>query len=187
MLGGVLERVLSAAFGFIVLTAVIAYGFGIWLFLLRKQDDLPGRSDAVVVLAGNTSRLPVALDLVEHGAAKTLVVSEDSAKNDPNRYALCHQAAKPKKYRLICRVASPSSTRGEARMIADLVRKNRWRTVAVVTSRYHLYRAHLLIRRCTSVELTMRYSDADAWWQKAIAIPLEYAKLVRSEVSQRGC
>src|SRR5439155_9466191 len=128
---------------FLFVVAAVAYGFGIWLFLLRDQDRLPANADAVFVLAGSDARLPVALNLVEHGVSKNLVVSEDNASADPDRYALCKNA-KPKKYKLTCRTASPFSTRGEARMIAGLAKQNRWHTVVVVTSRYHIYRAHML-------------------------------------------
>ena len=171
---------------FLVVVAAVAYGFGIWLFLLHRQDRLPSAADAVFVLAGGEARLPVALNLVDHGLAKNLVVSEDNASGDPDRYALCH-GAKPKRYKLICQSASPFSTRGEARMIAGLARQNRWKTVVVVTSRYHIYRAHMLLRRCTKIDLSMRATDGDTWWQKALAVPLEYVKLVRSQVSERGC
>ena len=170
----------------LVIAAVAAFGFGVWLFLLRPEDPLPAHPDAVVVLAGSQARLPVALNLVESGIGKTLVVSADSAANDPHRYALCH-GPKPTRYTLVCRRASPFSTRGEARMIAALVAKNHWRSVIVVTSRYHLYRTRLLIRRCTKVALAMRATDGDGWWQKARAIPLEYAKLARSQTLQRSC
>lgn len=172
--------------GFVVLVVVVAYGFGIWLFLLHPQDRLPPRADAVFVLAGSKKRLPVALTLMRGRLAKTLVVSADDPGNDPARYALCH-SAKPRGYKVVCEVATPSSTRGEARLIAALARKNHWLSIAVVTSRYHIFRAHLLIRRCTKVNLAMRATDGDRWWQKALAIPLEYAKLVRAEITQRGC
>src|SRR5262245_32186637 len=171
---------------FLLVLAAVAYGFGIWLFLLHEQDRLPSAADAVFVLAGSETRLPLALNLVDHHLAKTLVVSEDNASGDPDRYALCH-GPKPKSYKLICQSASPFSTRGESRMIANLARTNHWRTVVVVTSRYHIYRAHILLKRCTKVDLSMRATDGDTWWQKALAVPLEYIKLVRAEVSQRGC
>jgi uncharacterized SAM-binding protein YcdF (DUF218 family) len=172
---------------FLVVLVVAAYGFGIWLFLLHPQDHLPAQADAVFVLAGGRSRLPVALNLVDHGLAKTLVVSADNQSNDPDRYAVCHAASKPKRYKVVCQTASPFSTRGEARMIAGLARKNNWTRIVVVTSRYHIYRAHLLLRRCTRINLEMRATDGDTWWRKALAVPLEYIKLVRSEVTQRGC
>ena len=171
---------------FLVLAAAVAYGFGIWLFLLYPEDRLPRHPDAVVVLAGSEARLPVALALVEHGAAKTLVVSADDVARDPARYSLCH-GPKPKRYTLVCQTAAPFSTRGEAHMVADLVQKHGWTSVIVVTSRYHLYRAHMLVRRCTQVGLAMRAVDEDSWWRKAVAIPLEYVKLARAETFQRGC
>ena len=170
----------------LVIVAAAAYGFGIWLFLLHPQDNLPRTADAVVVLSGGRSRLPVALHLMAAKVAPTLVVSEDSMQSDPARYRLCH-GTKPKRYTLICRIAAPSSTRGEARSIADLVEAKGWAEVVVVTSRYHLYRARVLVKRCTNANLSMRATDRDAWWRKALAIPLEYAKLARADTFQRGC
>ncbi len=171
---------------FLVLVAAVAYGFGIWLFLLHPQDGLPRKADAVFVLAGGRSRLPVALNLMAHKVAPTLVVSEDSQSDDPARYQLCH-GPRPKRYTLVCRVAAPFSTRGEARVIAGLVEAKGWVEVVVVSSRYQLYRAKVLINRCTNANLSMRATDRDPWWRKALAIPLEYAKLLRADIFQTGC
>ena len=170
----------------LVIAAAAVFGFGIWLFLLRPEDPLPSHADAVVVLAGSQARLPVALNLVEHGVAKTLVLSADSAANDPDRYALC-RGPKPKRYRLVCQRASPFSTRGEAQMIGGMAAQHGWRNLVVVTSRYHMYRSRIVIRRCTHAALSMRAADGDSWWEKARAIPLEYAKLARSQTLQRSC
>ena len=171
----------------ILFALVVLYGVGIWLFLLRNDDALPsGKADAIVVLAGSSKRLPLALDLVRHHVAPTLVVSENTAKADPARYRLCH-GPKPKDYTLICQQADPFSTRGEARMAADLVKKNKWSSLVVVTSRYHLYRARTLFARCTSATLVMRATDADPGWRKAIEVPVEWVKLLRADTLQRGC
>jgi uncharacterized SAM-binding protein YcdF (DUF218 family) len=171
----------------VVLAAIVLYALGIWLFLLRKDDPLPVRAaDAVVLLAGSEKRLPVALDLMRHQAARTLVVSETSRKDDPKRYALCHGPA-PNGYQLICRRADPFSTRGEARLAAELARRKHWRTLIVVSSRYHLFRAKKLLMRCTGATLVMRGTDADPWTYKAFAIGLEWLKLARSATVARGC
>jgi uncharacterized SAM-binding protein YcdF (DUF218 family) len=170
----------------VVLAALIAYAFGIWLFLLRPQDSLPAQADAVFVLAGAQSRLPVAQKLIADGRARTLVVSETGAADDPARYTLCH-GPRPKSYKLVCRIAATDSTRGEAHLIAGLVLQNKWASVIVVSSHYHLYRARVLVRRCMQARVVMRGSEGDTWWRKAIAIPLEYAKLVRADVWERGC
>jgi len=177
---------LRSVISFLVVVAAVAYGFGIWLFLLHPQDGLPRKADAVFVLAGGRSRLPVALDLMARKVAPTLVVSEDSLSSDPARYQLCH-GPRPKSYTLICRTAAPFSTRGEARVIGGLIEAKTWTEVVVVTSRYQLYRARVLIDRCTNGNLAMRATDRDRWWRKALAIPLEYAKLLRADIFQRGC
>ncbi len=171
----------------LVIAAAALYGLGIWLFLLRADDRLPTHAaDAVVVLAGSRSRLPVALDLMRQHAAKTLVVSETSASDDPARYRLCRDA-KPRDYKLICQHADPFSTRGEAHLAADLALRNHWLSLIVVSSRYHLYRAKRLFGRCTKATLIMRGTDAGTWWHKAAAVPLEWAKVARSVTFQRGC
>jgi uncharacterized SAM-binding protein YcdF (DUF218 family) len=171
----------------LVLAAVVLYGLGIWLFLLRKDDRLPNHTaDAVVLLAGSKKRLPVALDLMRRHAARTLLVSETSQKDDPARYALCH-GAKPKGYELICRNADPFSTRGEARLAGQLAQRNHWLSLIVVSSRYHLYRAKELFGRCTDATLIMRGTDGDPWTYKAVAVPLEWLKLARSATFARGC
>ena len=172
---------------FLVIVVVGVYGLGVWLFLLHKDDLLPGhKADAIVVLAGSQKRLPMALDLMRRRVARTLVVSETSAADDPARFRLC-RGPKPHGYQLICQRAEPFSTRGEARMAAALVTRNHWLSLIVVSSRYHLYRAERLFARCTPVKLVMRGTDADTWAWKAISIPLEWVKLARSVTLQRGC
>lgn len=171
----------------IVLVLALVYGVGAWLFLGRKDDPLPAHGvDAVVVLAGSRVRLPVALDLIHRHVSRTLVVSEASNDADPARYALCH-GPKPNGYRLICQRADPFSTRGEARMTAALATRHHWRSIAVVTSRFHLFRARLIFARCTSAKLVMRGTSADTLAWKAMSIPLEWVKLARSVTLRRGC
>ena len=172
---------------FLATVAAVFYGLGVWLFLLRKDDPIPAHADdAIVVLAGSQSRLPVALDLMRRHAARALVVSETTTTDDPARFRLCH-GPEPRGYRLICQSAEPFSTRGEARMTSALVARNHWLSVVVVSSRYHLFRAQRLFARCTSARLVMRGADGDTWWRKAVSIPLEWAKLARSVTLQRGC
>jgi uncharacterized SAM-binding protein YcdF (DUF218 family) len=169
-----------------VLVVALVYGLGWWLLLDRKDDPLPPKGvDAIVVLAGSQKRLPVALDLIHRHVAGTLVISDTSIRVDPPRYRLCH-GTKPPGYRLVCERAKPFSTRGEARMTAALVKRYHWRSVAVVSSRFHLFRAKILFGRCTSARLVMRGTSTDSLAWKAMSIPLEWVKLARSVVL-RGC
>ena len=51
-------------------------------------------------------------------------------------------------YRVLCFDPHPYSTHGEAEAIARLARAHGWTRIDVVTSRYHVFRAGLLVRRC---------------------------------------
>jgi uncharacterized SAM-binding protein YcdF (DUF218 family) len=169
----------------VLLVLLGLYVAGAALFLLQEDDDLGGPADAVVVLAGDESRLPVALSLVRDGAAPVLVVSEDDPSQDPDRSALCEEG-KIEGVKIICRRASPFSTRGEARIVGRLAEQSGWDRIVVVTSRYHLFRAKRLIRRCTDADLVMRGSSEPVL-DNLGAIPFEWLKLGLSETARRGC
>jgi len=170
----VIGRLLGLAAAALVVVSVVLY---VWAPFATSR---PGRADAIVALAGSASRLPVALRLWRDGVAPWLVVSEDA--HDPRRVAFCaHPPA-----RAICFAAEPSSTRGEARAAARLARARRWHTLAVVSSRFHLFRARLLFRRCTSAHLELVPAPVE-WWRWALNVPVEWAKLAVAETTRRGC
>jgi uncharacterized SAM-binding protein YcdF (DUF218 family) len=162
----------------------VAYIAGAFLFL-RYDDDPLRKADAIVVLAGGESRLPVGLRLARDGAAPLLVLSEDVTRKDGARVAVCDRGT-VEGAELVCRAASPYSTRGEARFVADLAEKRGWKRLVVVSSRYHLFRAKRLFERCTDAELIMRGAE-ESDQRNAIAIPLEWIKLARAETLARGC
>jgi hypothetical protein len=173
-----------------LLVLVLLLGLGLYvagaaLFLLREDDDLGRRADAVVVLAGDESRLPVALALVEDGAAPVLVVSEDASGEDTARTALCDDG-EIEGVEVVCRLATPFSTRGEARLVGELAERRGWDRIVVVTSRYHLFRAERLLRRCTDAELVLRGSSEPVVTNLQ-AIPFEWLKLGVAETARRGC
>jgi uncharacterized SAM-binding protein YcdF (DUF218 family) len=169
----------------LVLLVLGLYVAGAALFLLREDDALGERADAVVVLAGDESRLPVALSLVRDGVAPVLVVSEDESGEDVARGALCADG-KLEGVELVCRLADPFSTRGEARLVGELAEKRGWGRIVVVSSRYHLFRAERLIGRCTDAELVMRGSS-EPTATNLQAIPFEWLKLGLAETARRGC
>jgi DUF218 domain len=172
----------------VLLALVVAYAIGGVLFLAR-DDDPVSKADAVVVLAGSDSRLDVGLDLVRDGVAPVLVVSEDESGRDEQRTAFCTGGGAGEKLdgvEVICRKAAPVSTRGEARVVAELTDKRDWRSLVVVTSRYHLFRAERLIQRCTDAKLAMRGAH-EGWLRNVVAVPLEWVKLGLAETTRRGC
>ena len=161
---------------------VVATGF----LFIWPSTDLPGHADAVVVLSGGrNSRLDPALRLVERHVAPVLVIS--GAGLDPKwkkARALC--ATGSKRFRVVCFDPKPYSTRGEARAIARLAKARGWKRVDVVTSRYHVFRAGIVIRRCYHGKLGMigapyRSLDAPVAWAS------EWAKLLVQLTVERSC
>ena len=151
------------------------------LFILYDDDEV-AKADAVLVLAGAKSRLPVALDLVERGVAPVLVISDglDPRWTQANRLCRFGDPA-----RVVCVRPEPYSTRGEARLAARLARERGWDSLAVVTSRFHLFRARRLFERCLDVELAFVAAPQPGFWLP-VSVGLEWVKLARAEL-QRSC
>ena len=170
---------------FVIIVAValgLAYAIGIPAFLERDDDPLPPKADAIVVLAGSENRLPAAEALFDGGLAPTLVVSADRCGHDHQRAALCRKPPRG----VVCVHAGPASTEGEAQAVRQLVVRNHWESLILVTSRYQLFRADRIFQRCVDAKITERGVD-EPWWRNAIAVPLEWIKLGISETVRRNC
>ena len=151
----------------------------VWLFGFPRTDPA-GRADVVVVLSGsNHDRLPRGLALMRAHAAPVLVVS-DGARTVPR---LC---ARRRPYRVVCVRPDPFSTRGEAEEIARLARARGWRTIDVVTSRYHVFRARLIVKRCFHGRLRV-IASAPRPLDYLIGAASEWPKLFVAEALRRGC
>jgi len=164
----------------LVVLAWVAVAIG--LFVL-PHGDKPMKADAVFVLSGSKRRLPVGVKLVREGYAPLLVVSRSSPRQPLlERQACAHHVG----VRVLCVQANPYSTQGEAELLARLAASHGWHAVDVVTSRYHVFRARILIRRCYHGALRMVAAPASAkeLFENAI---LETVKLAYHELLHRGC
>jgi uncharacterized SAM-binding protein YcdF (DUF218 family) len=150
------------------------------LFILY-DDDRVATADAVIVLAGEKRRLPIALELVERGVAPVLVISDglDPRWTQANR--LC-RVGDPS--RIVCVRPEPYSTRDEARLAAELARERGWNSLVVVTSRFHLFRARTLFERCFDGRLDL-VGAPNPVLRLPLAIALEWTKLGVATVRRR--
>jgi uncharacterized SAM-binding protein YcdF (DUF218 family) len=153
----------------------------VWLFVV-KHSQAPVPADAIVVLSGSKSRLPVAVRLMRKHDAPLLVVSRNDVPSKLEQDACAQRLG----LRALCVRADPFSTQGEARLIAQLAHARGWHTVDVVTSQFHVYRARLIIKRCYHGRLVMVGVPNPGGMVLVRNLVLEPLKLVYHEL-RRGC
>lgn len=179
-----LFRLFRIMLGFVaLLVAFVAATLYLFVF---PHTDPPGRADAVVVLSGGrNSRLDPAIALVQRGVAPVLVISGVGYDAKwRHAHELCRNGLSG--VRVLCPDPNPYSTRGEARMIARLARQHGWRKVDVVTSRYHVFRARMLIERCFHGKLAL-IGTHYSWLTAPVEWLSEWGKLIVQETVERSC
>jgi uncharacterized SAM-binding protein YcdF (DUF218 family) len=112
--------------------------------------DRPERVDALLVFAGKRERLAMGIRLLRDGIAPVLAIS-DGGRPGSRAGRACRNP--PPDVEVICITPERSSTAAEAAAFAELAERRRWRSVALVTSTYHIHRARLLLKRCYEGEV----------------------------------
>ena len=168
---------------------VVVIGVGGWLTVrwfvapaVATED--PGPADAVVMFGGAGPRFPEAVGLAEAGTAPWLVLSDPK---DPQQvwtaYGSFCQQDHP--YRTVCFDPEPRTTRGEARFVADLARREGWRRIVAVTTTEQARRATRLLARCWDGEVQV--ADVSSGRTRPLRIAYEWAASLRAAVARRGC
>jgi uncharacterized SAM-binding protein YcdF (DUF218 family) len=173
------------AVGLVLLGLALAWAVAAAVLFVWPPQHVPGHADAVVVLAGGRGpRLARGLALVRRGVAPVLVVSDAWAATWPEGNRLC--AGRPAPAPVVCFHPDPYATRGEAEGFARLARARGWKSVLVVSSRYHIARARMLFERCLQGTV---YADGanESLWTRIAAVPLETVKLGYALLLKRGC
>ena len=142
----------------LVALAVLVWAAAAAIVFAVDHGGKPVHAGAIVVLSGSRTRLPVGLRLLHEGYAPLLVVSTGGGG------ALERQVCGTPSAHVRCFAAHPFSTRGEAEEIGRLARQLHLTRVDVVTSQFHIFRAHMLIRRCYHGELQMVGAPQE-WWK----------------------
>jgi uncharacterized SAM-binding protein YcdF (DUF218 family) len=135
------------------------------------------------VLAGSHSRLTTALRLMRRGVAPTLVISDGREPGWTRANRLC---AGRTTLRVLCFRPHPYSTTGEAEAVARMAARRGWRSVVVVTSTFHVTRARMLFKRCTSARV-LAVGSKPTLVSYAENIPYETGKLLYQVTVSRSC
>ena len=170
---------------FLLIALILAFlGLSGRLFVFPRTDS-PRRADAVIVLAGaQQPRLNKGLELMRKKVAPPLVISDGRAPGWPEANRLCVGRAT---YKVVCFKPEPYSTRGEAEHIAELVDRNRWRSIVVVTSIFHVTRARLLIKRCVDDARVYLVGADYALVDTPRYVLSEWGKYFYAQTVKRGC
>lgn len=171
-----------AALALLAAVLVVTARYVVW-----APSDEPGRADAVVVLAGGSGeRLDKAVRLVETGAAPVLAISHGRRPGWADANRLCNGGLP---YEVLCFEPRPDRTQGEARAVAQLARERGWRSVIVVTSRYHVTRATMLLERCFDGEVrgVGVAPRGNAGLPSPRNVAHEWASYVHAFTVKRGC
>ena len=201
-------RVILVAAGLLLVAGVFTF-LDIGSFL-AAEDPLE-HADAIFVFAGTRAERPLeAFELWKEGYAPRVVVTRAVAEQamsivaqrgvrvesdiELNRDVLLQLGMPPSVLMIPDRIHD--NTAEEAQTLRELVVRNRWHKVILVTSKYHLRRAWLASRRemrgldVRLIRRGSRYDNATPshWWRRRADIRFlltEVPKLVAYEVGLR--
>jgi uncharacterized SAM-binding protein YcdF (DUF218 family) len=176
------RRILIGLLGILAIVVAVAT----IRFVFLPAEDEPGKANAVVVLSGSKhERFDRGLELVEDGVAPVLVVSGGFDPRQPAANEICN-AGRGEGFRVVCFTPDPDSTRGEAQEIGRLARENGWQRVLLVTSRFHVTRARMLVDRCVDGDVDAVGVDYP-WTTIPVAVAGEWFKWIRAQTVARDC
>jgi uncharacterized SAM-binding protein YcdF (DUF218 family) len=184
-----LMRGLLACFGLLMLGALAGFvGFLSFVYSLDRVERRPeARTDGIVAMTGGAQRIGDAIDLLAQGYASRLLISGVNERTSRDEIARLN----PGQRRLFdCCVDldyRARNTIGNAIETRRWAEQNRFRSLIVVTSNYHMPRTlveldHALPRvRKVAYAVVTPTVDPDLWWRSPATFRVlasEYAKLL---------
>lgn len=176
----------------ILLLALAAYVVGFLLFVMRVQQPapVPHRADGIVALTGGEARVDAAVDLLEKGKARRLLITGvHPATTKEEIRQLTHGGA-----RFECCTDlgfTAADTHGNARETAQWTRAHGYKTLIIVTANYHMPRSltefSAVMGDVTLEPYPVQPEEIDlrAWWRSPRTLGVlswEYAKYLASLV-----
>jgi uncharacterized SAM-binding protein YcdF (DUF218 family) len=151
------------------------------LFVRPELPPLPPTADAIIELGGPGNRDAVALDLARAHRAPLLIQS--TVENDATSDTCLEPVPQ---VRIMCFHAEPNTTQGEARYIGRMGEQYQWKSVFVVTSPDHAWRARLLIERCFpgKVYIVTTHLPPIYWFRQ---IPYQWLATAKALTIHRRC
>lgn len=159
---------------------MLAFSAATARLLVWPAQGMPGRVDAIVMLAGPGDRLPVAVRLANEHRAGVLVVSRGHLG-----YGGPCPGAIPG-IKIICFAPDPSDTRGEAEFVSKLADKFGWHSLVLVTTPEQDTRARLLMGRCYPGSIYV-VTAPHAWYEWPYQIAYGWGALLKALALVQSC
>jgi hypothetical protein len=150
-------------------------------FVWPELPELPARADAIIELAGPGNRDGDAIALAQAHRATLVIQSTVLAEAGTNK---CLPPIPD--VTIMCFHPDPGTTRGEARYIGALAAQRHWRSVILVTTPDHAWRARLRVMRCFPGEVYVSVSPLPAW-EWPLQIPYQWAATTKALIFQTDC
>jgi uncharacterized SAM-binding protein YcdF (DUF218 family) len=132
----VIRRIVSA------LLILWLLGFVLFVGLLPRPDD-QGRTDGIIVLTGGPGRIERGLSLLNDGKGRRMLVSGVDLLVRPREFAAQYRVP-PRQLACCVELGQEAvDTRSNAAESADWVKRNRYRSIRLVTTDWHMRRARL--------------------------------------------
>ncbi|HCB77054.1 MAG TPA: hypothetical protein DEP91_12940 [Sphingomonas bacterium] len=168
----------------VVAFVALAYALGFALFLLGLGHPLEGKkTDAIVVPTGGAGRIDRGLALLEQGQAKRMLVTGVDPTVRPRELAAVYKTTPRRIFDCCVDLGQEAiDTRSNADETAGWVRTNRFRTVRLVTSDWHMARAKLELQNALDSE-TEIFGDPVRTNARFATLFSEYNKLLIRRVA----
>jgi uncharacterized SAM-binding protein YcdF (DUF218 family) len=175
----------------VILAVLLIYLAGFLLFLARLPETPAGaRADGIVALTGGNARLDTAVSLLEHGAGKRLLISGVGMETE--KATLGRMAEGGPRFDCCADIGyTAEDTHGNAEEAAEWARENKFRSLIIVTARYHMPRAMREFHAAMPDALLTAYPvengsvDLQGWWRHrdtTVLLQREYIKYLGSLV-----
>ncbi len=179
----------------VLLVALLAYGAGFFVFAatLPHKPASIGKADAIVALTGGDARLDTAVRLLEHGAAKRLLITGvHRTITKPEIKQVAHGG---RKFDCCADLDfAAEDTRDNAAEAAGWMKAHHYKSLILVTANYHMPRSlaefsadmpHVKVK---PYPVEPDGVDFKAWWRNPHTVRLlhaEYAKYLATLVVNR--
>jgi uncharacterized SAM-binding protein YcdF (DUF218 family) len=191
--GGIILKLLALLLLLVLIAGVYLFRqpilrtIGGWLVV----DEAPQASDAIVLLSDDTylaERAARAAELYHQRWAPRVVASGRYLRPYASIAQLMQKDLADRSVSGDAIVPLPhmaANTREEAYVVRELVRRQRWNRILVVTSNYHTRRARLIFRRVLDPSTELRVIAAhdssfetDRWWRSRAGLKVMFLEIV---------